>query len=135
MRPGVGFPGAIKKIVPLAFICTILVSSHAASARAEGVGSLIEAGKSMGEAKKDLASEDSNYQRLRKAIDSGLVQKGLARQTVLSQFGEPVVMNTDYATGRERWVYKDAKTSFFDRSKICLFFDGKGMLDEVVQLN
>jgi len=98
---------------------------------ADGIGSLAAVGKSMDEAKKELAQETASFNSVKSAIENGALQKGLSRQAVWNQFGEPVVMNRDYATNRERWVYKPASSSFFEGARAYLFFDRNGILDEI----
>jgi hypothetical protein len=119
-------------VKPRIILATILVvSAVCAAAYADGVGSLIEVGKSMDAAKKELAEETARFNNVKSAIESGALQKGLSRQAVLSQYGEPVVSNKDLATNRERWVYKPASSSFFEGQRAYLFFNNNGDLDEV----
>jgi len=108
--------------------------SYPAASRAEGIGALVEAGKSMDSAKKALNQETANFNGVKSAIESGALRKGLSKQAIASQYGEPVVINEDFATKRERWVYKPASSSFFEGARICLLFDSSGALDEMVAL-
>lgn len=113
-------------------LATVLVVFTAcAVSYADGIGSLAEVGKSMDSAKKDLAEETARFNGIKNAIESGVLKKRLSRQAVLSQYGEPVVMNEDLATKRERWVYKPASSSFFEGPKAYLFFDVNGDLVEI----
>lgn len=112
-------------------IIVILLLSCPIASRAEGIGSLIEVGKSMELSQKESGQETVNFENVRNAVGNGLLKKGQARQAIWSQFGEPVVINQDLRTKRERWVYKPASSSFFGREKIVLFFDAGGRLDEI----
>lgn len=85
----------------------------------------------MDTAKKELNEETVRFNSIKSAIESGALKKGLSRQAVSSQYGEPVVVNEDRATNRERWVYKPASSSFFEGAKAYLFFDKNGALDEI----
>ena len=115
-----------------AFIAAaVFIITFPAICTADGIGSLIEVGKGMDAAKKDLAEETARFNSVKSAVETGALQKGISRQAVLSQYGEPVVMNEDFATNRERWVYKPASSSFFEGERIYLFFDASGALNEI----
>jgi|GEM_PF-561944 len=103
----------------------------AAPCGAEGIGTLIEASKGMDEARKDLEAETAGFRQVKDGVDSGAIRKGQSRQDILIRYGEPVVMNEDAKTKRERWVYKPAGSSFFEGEKITLLFDTNGNLDEI----
>lgn len=117
-----------KTITALALILCLA----ALPAGADGIGTLVQVGKSMADAKKTLDAEDQNFQGVKRALDSGALTKGQAKSTIRSYYGEPVVMNEDPLTGRERWVYKAADASFFEGPRIYLFFDQNGNLDEII---
>jgi hypothetical protein len=123
----------IKAGVSAALTCIVCIVTGIAVTYAAGIGTLIDVSKSMDAAKKQCKAETDSYGRVKKAIDEGLIRDGLAKETVSAQFGDPVVANMDHVTGRERWVYKPASSTFFGGSKICLYFDSKGMLDEIRQ--
>jgi hypothetical protein len=117
---------------PRIVLATVLVIFTAcATLHADGIGSLIEVGKSMDAANKELAEETARFNSVKRAIESGVLKKGLSRQAVLSQYGEPVVMNEDTSTKRERWIYKPSSSSFFEGAKIYLFFDADALLAEI----
>ncbi len=122
----------MKKTV---LIAAILVCAAATRSGAEGLQSLIAAGQSMAEAKKVLAAEDSRFAGIKRALGSGALVKGQSKSAIRAQYGDPVVANTDFVTGRERWVYKSAGASFFKGPRVYLFFDKQGVLDETKALN
>ena len=114
----------------LAITCLVLCA-FASHCRAEGLNTLIEVSKSMGEANKELAAETASYNLVKKAVDSGAITKGQSKSSIRSKYGEPVLINEDFITKRERWVYKPVSSSFFKGARICLLFDSKGALDEI----
>jgi hypothetical protein len=103
-------------------------------AGAEGIGTLVEAGKNMDSAKRELAAETASFEGLKAAIDNGSARRGISREAISGQFGKPVIMNEDPVTKRERWVYKPAGSSFFEGARIYLYFDSDGNLDEIKTL-
>ena len=118
----------MKKIV---FMAAILICAIAARSGAEGLQSLIAVGQSMTEAKKALAAEDGSFAGVKRALDSGALVKGQSKSAIRAQYGDPVVANTDFVTGRERWVYKSVSASFFKGPRVYLLFDAQGILDEI----
>jgi hypothetical protein len=120
-----------RALFPAIVLCAVCL---AATCRAEGINTLMEASKGMDEAKKELDAETAGFNRVKNAVDNGAIQKGQPRQAILNQYGQPVVMNEDLATKRERWVYKPASSSFFEGARITLFFDANGTLDEIMAL-
>lgn len=113
----------------LAVACVLIMMS-AAQCRAEGLNALIEVGKSMADAKKTLDSETARYNKVKQAIGAGAIAKGQPKSAIRSRYGEPVIINEDYLTKRERWVYKSAGSSFFKGEIAYLFFGSDGLLDE-----
>ncbi len=118
---------AVLLAVSLCVICCPAICG------ADGIGTLVAASKAMSASKQTLEQETSNFNRVKSAVDQGLIQKGQDRQAILSQYGEPVVKNEDFATNRERWVYKPAGSTFFNGARVALFFDRGGKLDEIVE--
>ena len=118
----------MKKTV---LIAAILVCAAAPRSGAEGIKSLVAASQSMAEAKKVLAAEDGSFTAVKRALDSGALVKGQSKNAIRAQYGDPVVANTDFVTGRERWVYKSASASFFKGPRVYLLFDAQGILDEI----
>ncbi|MCM8760929.1 MAG: hypothetical protein NC938_06635 [Candidatus Omnitrophica bacterium] len=116
-----------KKVV----IVAAAIYAAAFDCHAEGINTLVEVAASMGEAKKVLDKETANFNSVKTAIDSGRLSKGQPKGQIRAQYGEPVVENKDIPSGRERWVYKSADSSFFKGVRIYLFFDDKGMLEEI----
>ena len=114
-----------------ALIVSALMFVSVARSGAEGLQSLIAVGKSMTEAKKSLAAEDGSFAGIKRALDSGALVKGRSKSAIRAQYGGPVVANTDFATGRERWVYKSVSASFFKGPRVYLLFDAQGTLDEI----
>lgn len=118
----------MKKII---LVAAVLMPVLAFRSGAEGVQSLIEVSKSMGEAKKELAAESGSFESVSRAVTSGAIAKGQAKNAISARYGDPVVVNEDFVTGRERWVYKSAGATFFKGPRIYLLFDTNGNLDEI----
>lgn len=112
-------------IVMLAyFVC----ASHC---YAKGLDALIEVGRGQAEIQKSYAEETAIYNAVKKAVGAGIIKKGQTSAEIGSKYGQPVVVVKEYSAGRDKWVYKPAKSSFFEGEKICLFFDKNGILDEI----
>lgn len=95
---------------------------------------LIEAGKSQTQMQEIYKTETKRFETVKKGIKSGAISKGLSKEKIVQRYGEPVVIVSDSQTGREKWVYKPASSSFFEGAKIYLFFDNDGALDEIKML-
>ncbi len=111
------------------FICIILLSS-AFNCRAEGLGTLIELGRSQAEMQKQYAQETRAFEAVKKAIEAGAIKKGMDKASLLAKYGEPVVMVDDPDGKREDWIYKPAESSFFKGIRATLLFTAEGALDE-----
>lgn len=85
----------------------------------------------MADIKAAMDAETKAFNRVKEAVDSGAIKKGISGSEIISRYGEPVIANDDSATGREKWVYKPADSSFFKGIRIYLFFDDTGALDEI----
>ena len=109
--------------------CIILLSS-ALNCRAEGLGTLIELGKSQAEMQKQYARETKAFEAVKKAIESGAVKKGMDKASILAKYSEPVVTVNDPDGQREDWIYKPAESSFFKGVRATLCFTAEGVLDE-----
>jgi len=109
--------------------CFILLSS-AFNCCAEGLGTLIELGKSQAEIQKQYARETRAFDAVKRAIDAGDLKNGMDRASVLAKYGEPVVVVNDFDGKREDWIYKPAESSFFKGIRATLFFTAEGLLDE-----
>ncbi len=117
----------MQKIITVS--CIILLAS-AFNCCAEGLGTLIELGKSQAEMQKQYAQETKTFEAVKRAIEAGMVKKGMNKASVLAKYGEPVVIVDDPAGKREDWIYKPAESSFFKGIRATLFFTAEGVLDE-----
>lgn len=97
----------------------------------EGLDSLMEVGRSMADINAAMDKETKAFNAVKAAVDSGDIKKGLSQDEIRSRYGEPVIANDDSSTNREKWAYKPADSSFFKGVRIYLFFDDKGILDEI----
>ena len=117
----------MQKIITVS--CIILLAS-AFNCRAEGLGTLIELGKSQAEMQKQYAQETKTFEAVKRAIETGAVRKGMDKASVLAKYGEPVVIVDDPDGKREDWIYKPAESSFFKGIRATLFLTAEGVLDE-----
>jgi hypothetical protein len=117
--------------ISCAAVAIMIAFSPAFTAGAEGIDSLVEVGKSMADINAAMDRETKAFEIVKAAIDRGDIKKGLSKAEIRKQYGEPVIANDDFATKREKWVYKPAGSTFFEGIRIYLFFDDKGILDEV----
>ena len=117
----------MQKIITIS--CIILLSS-AFNCCAEGLGTLIELGKSQAEMQKQYARETKAFEAVKRAIETGMVKKGMDKASVLAKYGEPVVVVDDLDGKRKDWIYKPAESSFFKGIRATLFFTAEGVLDE-----
>lgn len=118
------------KTIVLAFITVTYLYSGVSYA--EGLQTLIQAGKNMGEVQKALDEETERYEQVKQDVDSGRLKKGVSKDDVVAQYGEPVVANIDTKTKREKLVYMPATSSFFKGPRICLYFNNDDILEEIV---
>jgi len=114
-----------------AFIAAVIIAASPVRVCADGINSLIEFGKSAADIGAAMDEETRIFNRVKAAVDSGAIKKGLSKADIKSRYGEPVIVNDDFSTGREKWAYKPAGSSFFKGTRIYLLFDAKGNLDEV----
>jgi len=98
---------------------------------AEGLDTLIAIGKSQAEMQKALDEETKAFERVKRAVETGDISKGQGKAGIRDKYGEPVVATQDSTTGKEKWVYLPATSSFFKGAKMYLFFDTNGLLDEI----
>lgn len=117
--------------IALSIAAVLIIVSSAHQAWAEGLDSLIEAGKAAADIEAGMQEETRAFDAVKEAVDSGAIKKGLSREFIREQYGEPVIINNDSATGREKWAYKPATSTFLEGIRIYLYFDSKGMLDEI----
>lgn len=114
------------------FISVLAVSLCSGISYAEGLQTLIQAGKSMGEIQKALAEETRSYEQVKQGVDSGRIKRGASKNDIIAEYGEPVVSNTDAQTNREKFIYMPATSSAFSGPKIYLYFGNNDTLDEIV---
>jgi hypothetical protein len=122
----------MKKFIYFLFIFSFLVVSLC---YAEGLHELIEIGKSQADIQKSYEQETGTYYNVKNAVKGGDIKKGQTGKEIASRYGEPVVNVREFDTGREKWIYKPAKSDFFHGEKIFLFFDKSDTLDEIRVVN
>ncbi len=113
----------------VAISCVILLSLTF-NCGAEGLGTLIELGKSQAEMQKQYTRETKSFESVKRAIETGAIKKGMDKASVLSKYGEPIVIVDDLDGKRVDWIYKPAESSFFKGIRATLFFTAEGVLDE-----
>lgn len=118
----------MQKIITV--FCIILLSS-AFNCCAEGLGTLIELGKSQAEMQKQYARETKAFEAVKRAIDAGAIKKGMDKASIIAKYGEPVVIVDDLDGKREDWIYKPAESSFFKGIRATLVFTQDSALDEI----
>ena len=111
------------------FIFVLLFLSS--TAYAAGIGELVDIARAQADAQKTYAAETRAFESVKVGIESGAIKKGQSKKEIADRYGEPVVNMTDSATGREKWIYKSAKSSFFEGTRIYLYFDKNSNLDEI----
>jgi len=114
----------------LAIILTVLISVSICSA--EGLSSLMEIAKSQKDIQKKYDEETKAFNRIRKAIEAGAIQKGQSKIEISNRYGEPIVIIPEAGTRREKWVYKPVESTYFKGIKAYLFFDKDNKLDEAI---
>lgn len=117
----------MQKIIAASCIILLLCASNC---YAEGLGALIELGRSQAEMQKQYARETKAFEAIERAIETGALKKGMDRSSVLAKYGEPVAIVDDLDGKREDWIYKPADSSFFKGIRATLFFTTEGVLDE-----
>jgi uncharacterized protein YqiB (DUF1249 family) len=101
-------------------------------ASADGLDSLIEVGRGQAEIQKAYTEETKVYERVKRAVDDGAIKKGSSKKNIQEEYGAPIISYRDFATKREVWVYKPARSDFMDDSiKIRLYFDASDAIDEI----
>ena len=96
-----------------------------------GLGELMDIASAQKDAQRTYADETRAFERVKAAIDRGDIKKGVTKKEFKDRYGEPVVNIVDSNTGREKWIYKPAKSSFFSGIKAYLYFDRDNKLDEI----
>ncbi|MDD5681136.1 MAG: hypothetical protein PHI59_07835, partial [Candidatus Omnitrophica bacterium] len=100
----------MQKIIMV--FCVILLFS-AFNCCAEGLGTLIELGRSQAEMQKQYAQETKAFEAVKRAIEAGAIKKGMDKASIIAKYGEPVVVVDDLDGKRKDWIYKPAESSFF----------------------
>lgn len=85
----------------------------------------------MSDIEAEMNMETRSFDKVSSAVKAGVIRKGAAKESIRSAYGEPVIINNDSATGRERWAYKPATSTFFKGKRIYLLFNNSGALDEI----
>ena len=93
-----------------------------------GLKALIQLSKDRGVMIRTFEKETENYQRTKESLAKGRIKKGDEASKVIKSCGEPVISFPADENDNEKWVYKPASASFFDKEKIYLFFDESGAL-------
>ena len=117
----------MKKIL---VISCLMLSTVVYDCWAEGLGTLIELGRSQADIQRQYAEETRTFERVKKAIESGAITKGQTKESIKSKYGEPVVAVKDLDGKRDDWVYKPESSSFFKGVRATLIFTEEGLLDE-----
>ena len=117
----------MQKIVSIACVILLLAAYNCS---AEGLGTLIELGRSQAEMQKQFAQETKAFEAVKKAIETGMIKKGMDKASILAKYGEPIVVVDDMDGKRKDWIYKPAESSFFKGIRATLFFTAEGVLDE-----
>ena len=100
----------------------IVLCACSNAAYADGIGTLIQVSKNMGEVEKACQAETAAHGRVKQAVANGSLTTGVSREAVYASYGEPVVMNIHTASGREKWIYMPSDSNHFTGEKICLYF-------------
>jgi len=101
---------------------------------ADALGTLIDVGKSQKAMGETLNKETKAYEAVKRAVETGRLQKGQTAKEVRSAYGNPVV-SSEESGGASRWVYKPGYASHFDGIKINLLFDKDKKLAKIEVLN
>lgn len=112
------------------FVLVLLPFLLPSVCHADGLGSLMQVGKSMDDIQRAYDKETDTYNRVMGAIDKDEIKKGLTQAAVL-KYGTPVVIVTEAIRKRQIWVYRPGTTDLLNKPKIRLFFDDNGALDEI----
>ena len=117
----------MKKISSAIFLLFFFSST----AYCSNIGELMDIARAQKDAQSAYAQETKTFERVKEAIDEGAIKKGQSKKEIGKRYGDPVVSLQEYGTGRERWIYKPAKSSFFSGAKVYLYFDKADNLDEI----
>ena len=113
------------------YLCGSIVFLFSSASYAAGLGELMDIARAQADAQRTYADETKTFERVKAAIDDGEIKKGQTKKEIGNRYGEPVVNTAESETGREKWIYKPAKSSFFEGIRIYLYFDKENKLDEI----
>lgn len=99
--------------------------------RADGLGTLIEMGKSQADIQKQYEDETKAFEKVKNAVASGAISKGQTKDSIRAKYGDPVVSVRDADGNHEIWAYKPASSSFFKGIRAELVFTKEGILDAI----
>ena len=91
---------------------------------------LIQAARSQSEIKSQYKEETRNFEKVKKAIESGAIKKGQSRADIQAGYGASVVSVKDLDGKREDCIYKPESSSFFKGIRATLIYTEQGILDE-----
>ena len=112
-------------------LSTLILFLLSSATYASNIGELMDIARAQKDAQAAYAQETRSFERVKTAIDKGDIKKGQSKKDIESRYGEPVVSVPVYGTGREKWIYKPAKSSFFEGIKACIYFDKDNNIDEI----
>jgi len=92
-----------------------------------GLKNLLNFARSRKSMVKELRQETKNYQKIKKAVKKGQLEKGMNASLVQKRYGKGVIALSDGKNGEE-WIYKDGNESYFNTEKIYLTFSDEGKL-------
>lgn len=109
----------------------VFLTSVPCSCGAEGLGTLIDVAKSQADIKEQYEEETENFERVKKAVESDNIKKGMAKADIQRRYGDPVVSIKDMDGKREDCIYKPGRSSFFEGIRATLIYTEEGVLDEI----
>jgi len=125
------------KSVKKKILIILLILFTAPRIYAQGLSSLSELaefGENQSEAQKALNEETIRFEKVRRAIETGLIKKGQPQKSIAKRYGRPVIIIGD-KNYPEKWVYKAGDASWFEGVKIYLLFDGDKKISGVKIIN
>ena len=111
-------------------VILLVILLFTANSYADGLGSLSEVGKNQDEMVRVLNKETKIYQAVKKAVETGTIKEGQPQDSILDTYGEPVIVLKEY-DDIEKWVYKPGHATYFDSTKIYLFFGADKKLKKI----
>lgn len=90
------------------------------------ISTLLDVAKSQSEAHRQLKTETIHFSNLKTAIEEGRIKNGMSEKHIQRIVGKPMLIQNE--VGGERWVYKPAEATFFDKNKIYLYFNENKLL-------